>query len=574
MTKKLFQLLTLLASLAMTGCGWDDSLYKAYVDPEAEMPVTLCPSVCVPLNSENLKDKIDLNADGSCPEGYVHARYPDGKLVGIVLGDGKVIRLDVKASGKTEADDSQNADEGFGDGASLDSSEIDDVQAPSAVSGEISAVGVFQIAGEYALEYDLTQDKLDLFLSAVKEGLCPTAYHTCQQDFKNPGEFYCLEDTICVSDKPYACYVRKDGKVTQICTDLSNDREHCGECGHACGENESCRNGVCNTGCPHGTVLCNAQCIDLRVYHLKNCTACQNGYDNCDDDSAEQWINGCETNLDALHLMDKCQGCKEGYSSCLNMSQFSYAATGCMINTDNDKYNCGTCENVCPMNQICKKGSCACPDNMYLDSDNNCYYGKVDSRHCGTNNNGLKACGEYQACIEGECRCPDKWTLGTDGKCYNTQSDVKNCGSVGNACGTYQSCVNGTCACPSGWVHSNNICYDIKNDVKNCGSVGKACGAYQSCVNGACACPSGWKLGTDGVCYNIKQDNTKCGDSMINCTSFSAFCNGGTCKCVSDTHSICSSKCVNLKTDVNNCGKCGTKCTSAQTCTNGACKAK
>jgi hypothetical protein len=67
MTKKLFQLLTLLASLAMTGCGWDDSLYKAYVDPEAEMPVTLCPSVCVPLNSEDLKDKIDLNADGSCP---------------------------------------------------------------------------------------------------------------------------------------------------------------------------------------------------------------------------------------------------------------------------------------------------------------------------------------------------------------------------------------------------------------------------------------------------------------------------------------------------------------------------
>lgn len=182
-----------------------------------------------------------------------------------------------------------------------------------------------------ALKYDLTQDKLDLFLSAVKDGLCPAAYHTCQRDFKNPGEYYCREDALCDSDKPHACYVRNEGEVTKVCVDLSNDREHCGECGHTCGDNESCRDGVCDIGCPRGFVLCKEQCINLRAYHLKNCSACGESMTNCTSFSAYCNAGTCKCVADTHSICS---------NKCVNLN------------------NCGKCGVKCTSAQTCTNGAC------------------------------------------------------------------------------------------------------------------------------------------------------------------------------------------------------------------------
>lgn len=42
--------------------------------------------------------------------------------------------------------------------------------------------------------------------------------------------------------------------------DLSQDPEHCGECGARCGRDQSCTSGECV--CPEGTTRCGLHCLE------------------------------------------------------------------------------------------------------------------------------------------------------------------------------------------------------------------------------------------------------------------------------------------------------------------------
>lgn len=73
-----------------------------------------------------------------------------------------------------------------------------------------------------------------------------------------------------------------------------------------------------------------------------------------------------------------------------------------------DRYNCGSCGNVCSSGFICGPGAdggpaCLCPDPRSLASNGACVDLRIDNSNCGTLGN---ACTNGEVCVAGACGCP------------------------------------------------------------------------------------------------------------------------------------------------------------------------
>lgn len=130
--------------------------------------------------------------------------------------------------------------------------------------------------------------------------------------------------------------------------------------------------------------------------------------------------------------------CKPGTLPC---------GVGC-IDPTSDRRNCGSCGNVCGMQQ-----------------------------DCVADGNGEPAC----LCRAGTTACPD-------GSCSATAFDAKNCGQCGNACAEGQVCETGVCkaSCTTGFQRCGASCVEAATDESHCGDCDVVCAQGQQCRGGVC----------------------------------------------------------------------------------------
>ena len=141
-------------------------------------------------------------------------------------------------------------------------------------------------------------------------------------------------------------YDTKDGCET----DASQDLVNCGHCGNVCpplpNATAACVNSLCTAGtCVNGFGDCDKKpgngCETPLASDPNNCGACG---------------NGCKsTNGSAVCAMGTCTlTCNMNYANCNNNT-----GDGCEANLQTDAKNCGSCGNVCPLNNpYCKAGVC------------------------------------------------------------------------------------------------------------------------------------------------------------------------------------------------------------------------
>jgi hypothetical protein len=268
----------------------------------------------------------------------------------------------------------------------------------------------------------------------------------------------------------YECVVY-DGPPTKVFRDCNNllddgcesdvqtDRKHCGTCGHKCADGERCHNGAC--GCPSGKTDCDGECVDTRTDD-ENCKTCGNV---CHDPAVTcnpmppHTAYGCAASeCGAL----KCQG---QFKDCDDDLRDGCSSNGCETLTT-DRNNCGGCGIVCTADENCT------PDSN----------------------------GNFR-CV---ATCESAGLVACTDKCADLSSDPENCGVCGNVCLTEDptahphqigACRKGLCSrdCAPGFADCNGDPGDgceveLKSNPANCGACGNQCnmGAGQPCVEGQC----------------------------------------------------------------------------------------
>lgn len=148
-----------------------------------------------------------------------------------------------------------------------------------------------------------------------------------------------------------------------------------------------------------------------------------------------------------------------------------------------DHDNCGTCGNVCNVEEVCTNGTCWCRDGL-TTCGSTCQNLASDAKNCGFC--GFE-CPDGRVCTDNVCTtsCRDGET-DCSGSCFNLKTDGLNCGECAHACSDGNVCVDGACACPAGQESCSGLCVTLSLDASNCGSCGHACGAGETCSSGAC----------------------------------------------------------------------------------------
>ncbi|WP_437736624.1 MXAN_6577-like cysteine-rich protein [Sorangium sp. So ce1335] len=164
-----------------------------------------------------------------------------------------------------------------------------------------------------------------------------------------------------------------------VCVDTSYDHDHCGGCGIACEDGQTCVEGAC-VGCDDGQTACGDGCFDLESdeAHCGGCnSACDDGQtcedgvcqdeDECgsglttcggacvDTETAEAHCGGCG------NACDDGQTCEDGV--CQDEDACGSGLTTCggeCVDTETDEANCGECGTECNASQVCQSGMCAC----------------------------------------------------------------------------------------------------------------------------------------------------------------------------------------------------------------------
>ena len=135
------------------------------------------------------------------------------------------------------------------------------------------------------------------------------------------------------------------------CVDLSNDEVNCGSCGNECPPVNfltppKCTNGNC---CPFNQIFCGFGCITPN-YNTR-CGSCTNKC-NTLAEYCSTYINP-NTNVS---LSDCCPNINNSFNKYITCP--TQTGIKC-VNLKADNKNCGSCGNVCPLNNIfCVKGFC------------------------------------------------------------------------------------------------------------------------------------------------------------------------------------------------------------------------
>ena len=319
------------------------------------------------------------------------------------------------------------------------------------------------------------------------------------------------------------------------CVDLRASAAHCGACGSAC--NGTCCTGQCadtkqdvkNCGdCGKGCPVRNN--VPVCMAGLCGVGACQMGFADCDSDP----VNGCEIgvagdpnncgscnsvcalpNAVQLCLAGQCivGACQKGYSDCDQNS-----ANGCEVNTGTDVTNCGVCGSNCAQlphaSAGCSNGACViamcspgfgncnnmqndgCEADVTTDAKN-C---GACARPCAAPPNVVISCVNGNClmggCAQGFADCNNNMNDGCE---VNLTSDGKNCGKCGMVCmgmgqNAVAGCAGSVCglACNAGFGDCDNNAVngcekDLRSDPLHCGACGKVCAQNTPfCTAGVC----------------------------------------------------------------------------------------
>jgi hypothetical protein len=350
-----------------------------------------------------------------------------------------------------------------------------------------------------------------------------------------------------------------------VCVDLAVDPDHCGECGRACADGQSCADGAC--ACPGGRIDCDGRCIDP----LTDDAHCGTG-STCEE------LGACEGHLTCR--AGSC-GCPDGRVAC----------GGECIDPWNDPAHCGTgttCEELvaCGEGLLCESGSCTCPGGL-VDCDGRCIDPLTDTAHCGLGGTcaELVECPSEFLCVNGACTCPGE-LVDCDGRCIDPRSDEAHCGTGATceelvACGDEFLCVNGACTCPDGLLDCDGRCIDPRTDVAHCG-IGTTCAELTACpvgalcAEGVCTCPEG-QASCAGSCTDILGDPLNCNGCGVECPpggpNTEPMCSSGACDltcalgygdCDGDPATGCETALA--VGDAANCGGCGVTCGETAEC--------
>ena len=272
---------------------------------------------------------------------------------------------------------------------------------------------------------------------------------------------------------------------SDVCTDIRNDNENCGDCGIVCESGTSCKSGNCaqsvlpGTDCAAGLEKCDGICYDLMSSN-ENCSQC-----------------GV-----ACGEFEKCVGGKCEVASTVTCSGSLKECDGRCYDLNSDPNNCGECGHKCDSDETCKNAECVdatvkCENEPYTTNCGDvCVDTTGDANNCG-------ACGvtceSDQTCSESKCVCSDDAMTLCNGKCVDITSDANNCGACGASCGDGKSCSESQCVCTDTSLSlCGDACIDVQTDNNNCGACGVICGTDQNCTAGKCVsettgCVDGYK---------------------------------------------------------------------------------
>ncbi|MBQ1926881.1 MAG: hypothetical protein II180_12280, partial [Proteobacteria bacterium] len=198
------------------------------------------------------------------------------------------------------------------------------------------------------------------------------------------------------------------------CVDTKIDINHCGECGHACQEGEKCDAGVCVISCPESQTVCENHCFNLNESeeHCGSCEIACNSGERCIDGACKcqadfEYCNSKCVNLSKIKMVN-CSDCEAGYLDCDDNRE-----NGCELFFNVE--NCGSCGHKCKDGEFCSNGTCvlSCQDGE-IECDGKCINlsGSMNMRDCST-------------CKEGYCDADNNLNNGCEANING--SDIENC---------------------------------------------------------------------------------------------------------------------------------------------------
>ncbi|MEZ4389847.1 MAG: hypothetical protein R3A48_02030 [Polyangiales bacterium] len=403
----------------------------------------------------------------------------------------------------------------------------------------------------------------------------------------------CVGDTVCNEGMCVACPANTVA-CASACVDLRTSLRHCGRCGGACAEGQSCVGGTCTLVCPTSLNACGDRCVDL-AHNASHCGRCD-----------EACVGGAVCEGGACIV-----SCSPGQTVC---------AGGC-VNTQSDASHCGGCGRACALpNAVarCAAGACgvAACDAGFGDCDND------PANGCETSLSSLTSCGRCgqrcevtagsAACVEGRCSvgaCSEGFgdcdANPANGCETDLRRDPRNCRSCGFVCVSatgVATCTNGECGsssvvCPAnraecGGVDPTDCEADLRSPL-SCGRCGNVCAlpnAENGCSGGSCTvarCMPGYgdcdSTAANGCEVDLNNSASHCGACGRACAlphavprcarggCAIASCEQGFADCDGDAANGCE---VDLRASVTNCGACGSRCPTANStaaCVEGQC---
>lgn len=326
-----------------------------------------------------------------------------------------------------------------------------------------------------------------------------------------------------------------------VCADLLSSDDHCGDCGHACPDGESCGGGVCyprgcgGMTCAPGRVCIQELCVDPVCFGVicPNGMGCANGI--CHPrDCTSQSCSPDEVCFSEACADASCLGvaCPVGLRCSRGFCVIDSCGNGIKDGTEADVDCAGPCP-ACTVGRDCQKsvdcvslsclnGKCAAP--ACTDGVRNGGEGDEDcGGTCAPCESG-RSCAAASQCASSVCTaaiCASPSC--TDGVKNGAESD-KDCGGdcadcpLGGACKTSTDCVTTLCsggicvsaACQNGGKDGTETDIDCGGDCAPC-AAGRGCRAATDCASSVC--------GTDGGCTAATcADGTKNGfESDIDC---------------------------------------------------------